>query len=101
MQFPNYDDAPKSLLDSDGHCGLLAAWTVLRYFGKRSSSARLTRACRYSRRHGVFTIGLATALAEHGLSVDFYSQQDPSPAPMERRHVVRIQPFAEGVSRGT
>jgi len=84
MHFPSYADAPGRLLAADGHCGLLAAWTVLRHFGKTPSSARLIRACRYSRRHGIFTIGLATGLARHGLSVQFYSQRDPRPAPLER-----------------
>lgn len=85
MEFPDYADAPRKLLATDGHCGLLAAWTVLRHFGKRVSAARLIKACRYTRRHGVFTIGLATALAEHGLSVQSHSNRDPRPTPLERR----------------
>ena len=85
MEFPDYADAPAPLLAADGHCGLLAAWTVLRYFRKRPSAARLTKACGYTRRYGVFTIGLATALAEHGLAVQFYSQRDSRPKPIERR----------------
>ena len=85
MDFPSYADAPSSLLAADGHCGLLTAWTVLRYFGKRVSATKVIKACRYTRRYGVFTIGLATALAEHGLSVQFHTQRDPQPTPLERR----------------
>jgi len=81
MDFPSYADAPSSLLAADGHCGLLTAWTVLRYFGKRVSATKVIKACRYTRRYGVFTIGLATALAEHGLSVKFHTQRDPQPTP--------------------
>jgi len=101
MDFPDYSDAPASLLAADGHCGLLAAWTVLRYFGMRPSAAKLTKACGYTRRHGVFTIGLASALAEHGLAVEFYSQPDPRPKPIERRLYSRARRLGVAVRPAT
>src|SRR6266545_7912998 len=84
MKFPDYSDAPAELLAVDGHCGPLAAWTVLRHFRKRTSAAKLLKACRYTRRHGVFAIGLAVALREHGLAVTFHTDPDRSPTSQER-----------------
>ena len=101
MEFPDYADAPAPLLAADGHCGLLAAWTVLRYFRKRPSAARLTKACGYTRRYGVFTIGLATALAEHGLAVQFYSQRDSRPKPIERRLYGRVRRLGVAIRPAT
>lgn len=60
-----------------GHCGLLAAWVVLHHFGKRISVPKLVTACGYTKRHGVFTVGLAAGLKEHGLQVSFHSDPDP------------------------
>ena len=68
----------------EGHCGVLAAWVVLRHFHVRTSSESLLRAIRYSRKWGVFTIGIAVALAEHGLEVVFHSDPDPDIHPLER-----------------
>lgn len=85
MIFPDYLDAPASLLATDGHCGLLAAWTVLRFFGKRTSADKLRLACRFTERDGVFAIGLAVALREHGLGVSFHTEDDPAPRAVERR----------------
>ena len=82
--FPRYEDAPRALRTMDGHCGLLAAWTVATHFHKRVSSATLIRQCGHTRRHGVFTIGLACALADIGLAVDFHTDPDPDPKPLER-----------------
>jgi hypothetical protein len=59
VQLPNWQEAPNLLLETDGHCGLLAAWMVLRHFKKRVSANHLAEACGYTKRHGVFTIGLA------------------------------------------
>src|SRR5690242_11833362 len=69
-------DAPAALLDADGHCGLLAAWVVLRYFRRRTSSARLLRATGFVPSHGVFSVALACALHEYGLDVRFYTDPD-------------------------
>src|SRR2546426_1160833 len=76
MKFPDWCDAPEELLAMEGHCGLLAAWAVLRHFGKRISVPKLVRACGYTKRHGVFTVGLAAGLKEHGLRVSFHSDPD-------------------------
>jgi hypothetical protein len=59
MRFPEWWEAPQEILGIDGHCGLLAAWSVLRHFGKRISVPKLVKACGYTKRHGVFTVGLA------------------------------------------
>ena len=76
MKFPNWWEAPNELFKIDGHCGLVTAWAVLRYFRKRTSVPDLVEACRYTKRHGVFTVSLAAALKRHDLSVSFHSQRD-------------------------
>lgn len=85
IDFPSYWDAPSKLLTLDGCCGLVTAWGVLRYFGKRVSSARLVDSCRYTKKHGTFLIALAVALREFGMTVSFYSERDPNPNFIERR----------------
>lgn len=84
-RFPGYLDAPTSLLALEGNCGPISVWLVLRHLRMRTSSERIIRLCRYSRRHGTFTIALAVALREHGLKVDFHSEEDPFPMPIERQ----------------
>jgi hypothetical protein len=77
----------------DGHCGLLAAWMVLRHFKKRVSASDLKEACRYTKRHGVFTIGLAAGLKSYGLRVSFYTDPDFQIGGFERRcyaHAARM-----------
>ena len=83
--FPSWTDAPLALLTRDGHCGLLAAWVVLRHFRKRTSSAQLIKDVAHSNKHGAFTIGIAHALAKAGLRVRFHTDLDPDPKPIERR----------------
>jgi hypothetical protein len=74
--FPTVSDAPKALVNLEGGCGPLALWMVLRHFRVRTNPARIIRACRYSARHGVFTVAMAVALAEHGLPVTFHTRRD-------------------------
>lgn len=83
--FPNYWDAPSQLLQLDGGCGLVTAWGILKYFRKRVVSASLIDSCRYTKKYGVFTIALAVALREHGLSVSYFSEADPEPNLIEQR----------------
>jgi hypothetical protein len=85
MNFPEWWEAPRQLIRIEGHCGLLAGWMVLRYFGKRVSAANLIEGCMYTERHGVFTVALATALKEHGLGVSFHSDPDERIGGFERR----------------
>jgi hypothetical protein len=85
MKFPEWLEAPKELFEIDGHCGLLAAWSVLRYFGKPTDVPMLVRTCRHTKRHGVFTVCLATCLKEHGLQVSFHSDPDTNIGEFERR----------------
>jgi hypothetical protein len=89
MNFPGWSDAPKPLLAMDGHCGLIAAWTVLRYFGKRVSLPNLVKACGYTKRYGVFTVGLAAGLKQHGLGVSFHSDPDTQIGRSEKRCYAR------------
>ena len=89
MKFPNWWDAPEELLAMEGPCGLLAAWVVLRHFGKRTSVPKLVRACGYTKRHGVFTVGLAAGLKEHGLRVSFHSDPDAYVGGFEKRCYAR------------
>src|SRR5262249_53723829 len=77
--FPAYWNAPSQLLALDGCCGPVTAWGILKYFRIRASSAQIIEACRYTKRHGTFTIALAVALREFGLLVSFYSYFDPNP----------------------
>lgn len=89
MKFPDWWDAPQELLAMEGHCGLLAAWAVLRHFGKRISVPTLIRACGYTKRHGVFTVGMAAGLKEQGLQVSFYSDPDTHIGGFEKRCYAR------------
>lgn len=91
MKFPDWSLAPEEVLEMDGHCGLLAAWSVLRHFGKRVSVPRLVRACGHTKRHGVFTVGLAAALREHGLRVSFHSDPDHHIGGFEKRCYARAR----------
>jgi len=85
---PGWWEAPRALLEIDGHCGPLAAWMVLRHFKKRVSVQGLVSACRYTK-HGVFTIALATCLKTHGLQVSFYSDPDSTIGGFEKRCYAR------------
>ncbi len=83
--FPNYFDAPNKLLQLESNCGLITAWTILKYFKKRTSSAKFINLCCYTKKHGTFTIALAVALRKHGLKVSFFSELDPTPNAIEKR----------------
>ena len=89
MKFPDWSDAPEELVAMEGHCGLIAAWTILRHFGKRVSVPKLVTTCGYTKRHGVFTVGLAAGLKEHGLRVSFHSDPDIEIGWFERRCYAR------------
>lgn len=91
MTFPSLQAAPPRLLAVDGGCGLLAAWGVLTYFGRRARTQDLIDSCRYTKKHGVFTIALALALHERGLRVRFHSELDPDPKRIERRCYARAR----------
>jgi hypothetical protein len=83
--FPKYEDAPLSLLQLDGNCGPITVWALLKYFRKRASSISIVNACRHTKNHGTFTISMAVALREFGLTVRFYTEEDPTPNPIEER----------------
>ena len=85
MKFPEWWEVPEELIAMDGHCGIIAAWSVLRYFGVPTDAPKLVRACRHTKRHGVFTISLATCLKEYGLQVSFHSDPDNDIGGWERR----------------
>jgi hypothetical protein len=91
MRFPEWWEAPQEILGIDGHCGVLAAWLVLRHFGKRISVPKLVKACGYTKRHGVFTVGLAVGLKEHGLRVSFHSDPDRNIGAFEKRYYTRAR----------
>jgi hypothetical protein len=82
---PGYYKLPGALLALDGNCGPLSVWLLLKLFRKRTSSERIVRLCRHSKRFGTYTIALAIALRELGLKVSFHSEEDPDPMPLERR----------------
>ena len=85
IDFPSFLDAPAQLHHLEANCGVLVAWGALRYFHKRASVTHLIKACRHTKRHGVFTIALALALKEHGLNISFHSDPDPAPERTERK----------------
>jgi len=91
MKFPQLYEAPKDILEIDGNCGLIAAWMVLHYFGKPFEVPTLVKACRYTKRDGVFTVSLAACLKEHGLQVSFHSDPDNNIGEFERRGYVRAR----------
>lgn len=49
------------------------------------SESNLVNACRYTKRHGVFSVSLAAALKAYGLSVSFHSEPDRKFGGYERR----------------
>lgn len=85
ISFPNHFDAPNKLLQLESNCGLITAWCILKYFKKRTSSEKLIKLCRYTKKHGTFTIALAVALKKHGLNVTFFSDTDPKPHLIENQ----------------
>lgn len=85
IPFPDYQHAPGALFSISGNCGPISVWLMLRHFRKRTSAERILRSCRYTKRYGTFTIALAIALHEHGLKVNFHTDEDPAPMPLERR----------------
>lgn len=85
MTFPRITDAPSSLLCLSGNCGPLSVWLLLRHFHVRVSTKDLLKQCRYTKRNGSFTVGLAIALHHYGLCVDFLSDPDPFLSKSERK----------------
>lgn len=49
------------------------------------SESNLVNACRYTKRHGVFSVSLAAALKAYSLSVSFHSEPDRKVGGYERR----------------
>lgn len=86
LDFPKCSQAPKTIQALDGPCGPLAAWGVLRYFRKRTSVARLLKACSHTNQQGTFAIALAVALREHQVWVEFYAEPDPLPHAIEKHY---------------
>jgi hypothetical protein len=91
MRFPKWWEAPTEILEMDGHCGLIAAWSVLHYFGKRASVQEIVSSCRHTKRHGIFSVFLATGLKEMGLQVSFHSEEDPHIGELEKRGYARAR----------
>src|ERR1700730_17361786 len=91
MKLPEWWAAPDEISDMDGHCGLIAAWSVLHHFGKNVSVPRLVSACRYTKRHGVFSVNLAAGLKELGLNVSFHSEPDNDIGGFEMRGYRRLK----------
>jgi hypothetical protein len=83
FDFPKASQAPRIIQALDAPCGPLAAWGVLQHFHRWTSAKRLIKSCGHSRNHGVFAIALAVALHEHSVYVEFYSEPDPTPHPLE------------------
>ncbi len=76
---------PRELEILDGHCGPLSLWLVLNSFGRHISHSEIIKQSKYTRKYGTFAISLAVALNRWGFNVDFYSDLDPSPRPIENK----------------
>jgi hypothetical protein len=89
MKFPAWHEAPEEILRMDGHCGLVAAWTVLHFFGKPISVPQIVKSCWHTKRYGVFTVNMAAGLKEHGLKVSFHSEPDDDIGSFEKHGYAR------------
>ncbi|MCL4694272.1 MAG: C39 family peptidase, partial [Candidatus Hydrogenedentes bacterium] len=67
--------APKELLSPEYNCGVVSAWMVLEYFGKRRPAGEIIESCRNSS-EGTHTICIANAFLEWGFAVEFYTDAD-------------------------
>jgi hypothetical protein len=83
--FPSPWDAPAAILGLESHCGPLVIWGIARYFRRRVSAGRIVRDCNHTSRDGVATICIAVSLARLGLTVQFFTDPDPSPRRDEKR----------------
>ena len=90
---------PRELENLDGHCGPLSLWLVLNSFGQQISPSEIIKQSKYTKKYGTFTISLAVALKRWGYKVDFYSDPDPNPKPIEIKSYkeaeglgIRVQP---------
>jgi hypothetical protein len=101
MKFPDWWTAPKELLDLEGHCGPVAAWSVLHHFGKSATAAEVISACRHTKRHGVFAVHLAAGLKELGLQVSFHSEPDSEIGTFEMRGYRRLKRLGVPVESAT
>ena len=84
VSFPTFYETPLKLILMEANCGLVTAWSILKFFRKRTSSAKLIELCHHNR-NGVHTIALAVALRRHGLKVSFFSEPDSKPDTIEKR----------------
>jgi hypothetical protein len=91
MRFPEWRKAPEEILAMEGHCGLVAAWSVLHYFGKQIPAAEIVSSCRYTKRYGLFSVLLAAGLKELGLEVSFHSEKDDHIGGFEKRGYARAR----------
>ena len=91
MRFPEWRKAPAEILAMDGHCGLIAAWSVLHYFGKHVSVSEIVSSCRHTKRYGLFSVNLAAGLKELGLEVSFHSEKDDHVGGFEKRGYARAR----------
>jgi hypothetical protein len=98
MKFPEWWEAPGEIQELDGHCGIIAAWSVLRYFGMSDSVPKIISACRYTKRYGVFSVHLAAGLKELGLQVSFHSELDDHIGVFEKRGYARASRLGIPVS---
>lgn len=86
LVLPSEFEAPGALrtLPFAASCGPVSAWQVLHYFGRDAAPEEIIRACRFDPGVGTYAIGIAVALAEFGLRVEFSTDPDPAPNPVER-----------------
>lgn len=85
MTPPDAVHAPSLLRKLPGNCGPISAWMILQLSGKRIGANRIIHACRHTKKVGCYTIALALALREFGLSITFHTDPDPDIQPLEAR----------------
>jgi hypothetical protein len=76
MSFPALHAIPHELFAVEGNCGPIAAWMALRHFRKRVAVGRLIKLCRHTKKYGTFTVSIAVALRQCGLSPVFHTEED-------------------------
>ncbi|MDH5694408.1 MAG: C39 family peptidase [Gammaproteobacteria bacterium] len=81
--YPSIRDIPKKLRELEGNCGPISVWMVLERNGIEADPEEIIVRCGHNLEYGSFSICLANALYEYGLSVEFYSDHDPKPQTAE------------------
>ena len=81
--YPRICDIPKELEELQGNCGPVSVWMVLQKLGVKASPEEVIRKCEHTLEYGSFAICMANSLHEFGLNVEFFTDYDAAPKPIE------------------